>query len=66
MYQAEPVTIQATNRRIVMRDAEFNATPIVLPPGQTIRPGNLMNNISSDTDTSLTGQCCASLQKFRR
>jgi len=69
-YQAEPVTIQASNRRLLIRDANgFNVTPIVLPPAQTIKPGNLMNvsnNINSDTDTSLTGQCCASLQKFRR
>jgi len=69
-YQAEPVTLYASNRRFLMRDANgFNVTPIVLPPAQTIKPSNLMNvsnNINSDTDTSLTGQCCASLQKFRR
>jgi len=47
----------------------FSFTPVLLPAKNCIKPNKILtqsvNNLSSDTDTSLSAQCCTGLSKFK-
>lgn len=70
-YFTEQSTAMVRGRKMFRQSAEFDFTPIVIPPSNSVRllkQKKLIspnNNASSDTDTSIVAPCCTGLHKFK-